>query len=1020
VGDCRCIPLPAGSVDVVVSFETIEHIAEQELFLSEIRRVLRPLGVLIISSPDKENYSEKTGHKNPFHAKELYHKEFEELLGGFFAQIQVLAQRVALGSFVAPAKAGGFTECGVYRGDWGKIEFRQATTDGVYSLAVCSDAPLPLLRVGLFEFGRVDKDQFVTPLMLERRLTEAARQQVGDLQSSLNEQAGRWERRLAETENLLSQRVSEATQLRAELTEVRRAVASAEEWQRHWFARAFHRWRPPGAQIDRVGPLKRLERSIRKRRKGFAANTVRFLARQANSLKKRKVEIGELGLLGTVRMWQTRRRARQIFATSERTAPPLACLPGFTPTNRYADLSAPFNPEITVIVPNYNHAPYLRQRLNSVFYQTYRNFRVILLDDCSNDNSRSILHEYAQKFAGKTELIVNPSNSGSAFAQWRKGLELAKTDLVWIAESDDFCEPNFLEALVPYFRDEAIQIAYCPTVFVGTDGRTLDFSYDAYTSALDPVKWKSDYVETSHCEVRNALGIRNTIPNVSSALLRHPGNLGLLSDPGWLNMRICGDWVFYLHHLRGGKIAFTRGSCSYYRYHDSNTSRQTYKLPRYYEEHKIVAQTLAELYSVEPALFEKQRHFLREHWDYVFKEELPPSWKFEEAYNFEGIKASASHRLPNVLVVGHDFVTGGGEVFAIRLAGALQEKGFGVTFYDFDGQEGAPEFRPLLPPNIPVIQRGPHNADVARVVQDFGIEIVHTHHGSTDDYFAGRVQSNGHACRHLVTMHGMYEAMGDSIPAGHLEKLTGAVDHWFYTADKNLDPFKHSNLYKGSKFTKSRLGMKHPTPCPIPRSTLGIPQGAFVVCVASRALPEKGWVESIEAIGCSRKETGKDIHLLLIGRGQVHLRLIEQGTPPYVHLLGFKSNPVDYYAMSDLGLLATRYRSESCPLTIVECLMAGRPAVACDVGEIRSMLTTPDGGIAGALVGLEKGLVPVLQLASAINKFATHESAYLEAKALAQVAANQFDIESIVKQYEEIYAEILDSHSCSQNGGSSP
>jgi glycosyltransferase involved in cell wall biosynthesis len=213
--------------------------------------------------------------------------------------------------------------------------------------------------------------------------------------------------------------------------------------------------------------------------------------------------------------------------------------------------------------------------------------------------------------------------------------------------------------------------------------------------------------------------------------------------------------------------------------------------------------------------------------------------------------------------------------------------------------------------------------------------------------------------------------------------------------------------------------MKHPTPCPIPRSTLGIPEGAFVVCVASRALPEKGWVESIEAVGCSRKETGKDIHLLLIGRGQVHLRLVEQGTPPYVHLLGFKSNPVDYYAMSDLGLLATRYRSESCPLTIVECLMAGRPAVACDVGEIRSMLTAPDGGVAGALVGLENGQVPVLQLASAINKFATDESAYLEAKTLAQVAANQFDIESIVKQYEQIYAEILDSHSCSQNGGSS-
>lgn len=83
-------------------------------------------------------------------------------------------------------------------------------------------------------------------------------------------------------------------------------------------------------------------------------------------------------------------------------------------------------PLVSVIVPNYNHASYLKERLDSIYQQTYQNIEVILLDDFSSDNSVEILKQYAKKYPHKTRLVVNEQNSGRVFRQWNKGLALAK------------------------------------------------------------------------------------------------------------------------------------------------------------------------------------------------------------------------------------------------------------------------------------------------------------------------------------------------------------------------------------------------------------------------------------------------------------------------------------------------------------------------------------------------------------------------------------------------------------------
>jgi GT2 family glycosyltransferase/SAM-dependent methyltransferase len=151
-GDTRRIPLSAGSVEVVVSFETIEHLGEQEEFIREIKRVLRPGGLLILSTPDREFFA--SSPPNPFHVKELSRADFQAFLGEHFKNSSFLVQSSLTGSLIVPQDGE--------RPDHGKYEGFRRVHDNVYQSApglpaamymigVASDGPLPEMRAGSFD-----------------------------------------------------------------------------------------------------------------------------------------------------------------------------------------------------------------------------------------------------------------------------------------------------------------------------------------------------------------------------------------------------------------------------------------------------------------------------------------------------------------------------------------------------------------------------------------------------------------------------------------------------------------------------------------------------------------------------------------------------------------------------------------------------------------------------------------------------------------------------------------------------
>ena len=141
IGTCDSVPLPNASFDVITSFETIEHHDKHEEMLDEIKRLLRPGGTLIISSPNRLTYSDEPGYKNPFHVKELYYEEFHELLHRRFKSIRMFGQRLAAGSFIFPLTTSDRSHIKPLTGDANGVTDQVcALPSPIYFVAVCSDS----------------------------------------------------------------------------------------------------------------------------------------------------------------------------------------------------------------------------------------------------------------------------------------------------------------------------------------------------------------------------------------------------------------------------------------------------------------------------------------------------------------------------------------------------------------------------------------------------------------------------------------------------------------------------------------------------------------------------------------------------------------------------------------------------------------------------------------------------------------------------------------------------------------
>jgi glycosyltransferase involved in cell wall biosynthesis len=255
--------------------------------------------------------------------------------------------------------------------------------------------------------------------------------------------------------------------------------------------------------------------------------------------------------------------------------------------------------------------------------------------------------------------------------------------------------------------------------------------------------------------------------------------------------------------------------------------------------------------------------------------------------------------------------------------------------------------------------------------------------------------------------HGSYEA---ATPADDLlREFAGFVDHWMYLTDKNLTPLEQVGI-DVSKATKVPNGLSLANSAsPMTRADFGLDDNDFVCVLASRALPEKGWSTAVKAVEkLNARPGGRPVRLLLIGDGPEYDRLKRRKRPQsFVKLLGFRKDAAQFYKLADVGLLPTSYAGESFPLSLVECLLAGRPCVATDIGEIRSMLTGEDGRCAGIVIPLQGNSDPVDTLAAAIARLCDNEAFHAECTQVARVVSIRYTIDNVAGRYEDVFARII-------------
>lgn len=209
-------------------------------------------------------------------------------------------------------------------------------------------------------------------------------------------------------------------------------------------------------------------------------------------------------------------------------------------------------PLVSVIIPNYNHARYLEQRLDSVFNQTYSNFEVIILDDCSTDNSLDVINRYKDN-PHLAQIVPNKTNSGSVFKQWDKGFGFAKGEYIWIAESDDFCELNFMESLME-------ELLKHPKAVVAHSNYVM---CDEQNTILSYLKERGNRCYNGKCYVRKRLARFCEICNASGVIFKKSVLTTVSKE--YQTYQSTGDYQFWSEVAECGEVVKVNKNLTYWR-----------------------------------------------------------------------------------------------------------------------------------------------------------------------------------------------------------------------------------------------------------------------------------------------------------------------------------------------------------------------------------------------------------------------------------------------------------------------
>lgn len=234
-------------------------------------------------------------------------------------------------------------------------------------------------------------------------------------------------------------------------------------------------------------------------------------------------------------------------------------------------------PKVTVLVPSFNHGRYLKQRIESVIQQTYPNVELIVIDDCSEDDSDEVIKSLQAQYGFK--YIRNTRNSGTPFAAWERVLTLDTGEYTWICESDDYADCRFLEVTVDaLLSNKDAVIAYCDSVIVDEQSRKVDHTETYFHETWKESRWDQDFTCDGVGELSDFQLRGQTVPNMSSALFTTSA-FKRAYNPFLKKFKLTGDWLFVGWVMGQGSVVFCKQTLNHFRRH-AVTSRVRVKSAR--------------------------------------------------------------------------------------------------------------------------------------------------------------------------------------------------------------------------------------------------------------------------------------------------------------------------------------------------------------------------------------------------------------------------------------------------------
>ncbi|HEV7346835.1 glycosyltransferase family 4 protein [Telluribacter sp.] len=398
----------------------------------------------------------------------------------------------------------------------------------------------------------------------------------------------------------------------------------------------------------------------------------------------------------------------------------------------------------------------------------------------------------------------------------------------------------------------------------------------------------------------------------------------------------------------------------------------------------------------------------------------------------------------NILLVINSLDIGGAEVFIVRLANNLAKRGNGVYLLDINPAKRSPLILERISEEVQLVyfdktlsfpqkvlwkciytvsrlsdawlhrasykqkkqEAGKLSTLIQGLVQQHGIQVINSHLATADWMVAHYFVKQKRNQKFVISMHGCYNQSDvDTHPVKKRQYadrkwVLNLADRIVLLTPRNAAPLQKLQLKNDPVFIP--LGFDRPdTLEPNPEN---LPDdGTVTFGLVSRAVARKGWEEAILATQQLHSQ-GVRCRLILVGGGAYQLQLQQQyGHLPYIVFIGATAQVLKWVQQFDVGLFPSYIESESFPNTVIEYLACGKPIIGTDIGEIKNMMSTPDGQLAGQLLHYRPEGTSVKELLEKMSKYIFDPQLLCQHKERAHEAFLKFDMIHCVSSYENVY-----------------